>query len=214
MSLSQKSKKHQQLSRLRTYDLKEVLPHIGETYHTFDGKKIRMRSEKYRVFQNKGTNCYGCGMKGVFFALERLPEINKYHFNLYAIDKEGDEVLMTIDHIHPKSKGGPSSLENFQPLCKVCNERKADREGRSMITSRFFSPTKEEFIEIVKAFALAGHTGVAKALLPEEIGIAYASQDKTIKCLIVIQNLLYEGVGKNKRQALTEAISRNRPYNF
>lgn len=37
-----------------------------------------------------------------------------------------DEI--TVDHILPKSKGGPNHVTNLQPAHKVCNERKSNRE--------------------------------------------------------------------------------------
>ena len=47
------------------------------------------------------------------------------HLDLYGfIDEE--EVLMTIDHIVPKSKGGINENINYQTMCKICNEMKAD----------------------------------------------------------------------------------------
>ena len=39
-------------------------------------------------------------------------------------DENGDEVLMTKDHIVPKSKGGKKHVSNNQPMCKMCNEKK------------------------------------------------------------------------------------------
>jgi CRISPR/Cas system Type II protein with McrA/HNH and RuvC-like nuclease domain len=35
--------------------------------------------------------------------------------------------MYTIDHIYPKSKGGKNSIENYQLLCKYCNEQKGDK---------------------------------------------------------------------------------------
>lgn len=32
-----------------------------------------------------------------------------------------------MDHIHPVSRGGPSSWTNLVSACKECNNRKADR---------------------------------------------------------------------------------------
>ena len=34
---------------------------------------------------------------------------------------------LQIDHIHPYSRGGAHSIENFQPLCRPCNSAKRDK---------------------------------------------------------------------------------------
>lgn len=46
--------------------------------------------------------------------------------NLYAIDNDGNEVIMTRDHIVPRSKCGRDSLRNLQTLCGWCNVAKDD----------------------------------------------------------------------------------------
>ena len=46
--------------------------------------------------------------------------------NLYAIDENGKEVLMTKDHILPKSKGGKDEIDNYQTMCIRCNEAKGN----------------------------------------------------------------------------------------
>ena len=33
---------------------------------------------------------------------------------------------ITLDHIHPKSKGGENNWRNYQAVHKICNELKAD----------------------------------------------------------------------------------------
>ena len=52
--------------------------------------------------------------------------INSYHFNLYAIGENGNWILMTKDHITPKSRGGRDHLSNLQTMCDQCNNRKGD----------------------------------------------------------------------------------------
>jgi hypothetical protein len=57
----------------------------------------------------------------------KLPEgWEKPHFNLYHMGKKGGLVLMTKDHIIPKSKKGPDKIENLQTLCCLCNLEKGN----------------------------------------------------------------------------------------
>jgi 5-methylcytosine-specific restriction endonuclease McrA len=60
---------------------------------------------------------------GAYFLLEsHLPEQNP-HLNLYS----EDHVLMTKDHIIPRSKGGKNHMSNYQTLCYECNQEKRDK---------------------------------------------------------------------------------------
>jgi len=34
---------------------------------------------------------------------------------------------LTLDHIHPWSKGGPDTYENLRVLCRSCNSRKSNK---------------------------------------------------------------------------------------
>ena len=90
---------------------------------------VPMGSHRYQLFAERGVVCERCGLQGKFFALEKFPSVagHRYHFNLYGYDKNGKEVMLTKDHVHPRSKGGPSRLENYQVLCERCNRHKADR---------------------------------------------------------------------------------------
>lgn len=93
----------------------------------FDGDLIKATSLRYKVFRNS-LKCCVCGIEGKFFAKERsLPVASdKFHLNLYAVDEDGNEVLMTKDHIIPRSKGGSNHLDNMQTMCTRCNNRKGN----------------------------------------------------------------------------------------
>lgn len=84
-----------------------------------------MTSLRMRVFHVYGTVCAHCGEKGTHFAVERSAfseDIRQWHLNLYS----DNDVMLTFDHVMPKSKGGPNTLENAQTLCYPCNQAKAD----------------------------------------------------------------------------------------
>jgi 5-methylcytosine-specific restriction endonuclease McrA len=89
----------------------------------FDGDMISMVSHRYHTFKEKGLVCVSCGVKGEFFAKEKDIKANGYHFNLYGI-KDGQEVLMTKDHIVRKREGGRDTLDNYQTMCAICNFNK------------------------------------------------------------------------------------------
>lgn len=72
----------------------------------FDRDLIKGNSQRYQTFFTKGCKCVVCGIEGKYFAKERHLYDKTYHLNLYAVDDNGDEILMTKDHIIPRSKGG------------------------------------------------------------------------------------------------------------
>jgi len=89
------------------------------------GDMMDMSSPRYQCFQLKGIKCAECGIEGKFFAKEKSDDKHySWHFNLYALDAKGREVLMTKDHIIPYKRGGENHLANFQTMCKPCNEKK------------------------------------------------------------------------------------------
>lgn len=92
-----------------------------------DGDLVKANSQRFQVFFTKGTKCACCGIEGQFFRKEKLKNDQSFHLNLYALDDDGNEVLMTKDHIIPKSKGGRDTLENYQPMCEHCNKEKGNK---------------------------------------------------------------------------------------
>lgn len=124
--------------RKETYSLEEVFPHVYSERecaakdkhhlktHVFDGDEIKMTSARYQVFKHTGHICVKCGLVGEYFAKERheVRTSERYHFNLYGFDKDGNEVMLTKDHIKPVAEGGKNCLMNYQTMCKPCNQRK------------------------------------------------------------------------------------------
>ena len=91
-----------------------------------EGNACKLR--RARIFHRKGITCIveSCNLTGLYFAFDLWPNGGGEHFDLFALDKDGNEVLMTIDHRHPKSKGGKNNFKNIDTMCKYHNDLKAD----------------------------------------------------------------------------------------
>lgn len=61
----------------------------------------------------------------MFFIVESYSDDVRPHANLHHVD--GDmKILMTKDHIIPKSKGEKNDLSNYNTMCSPCNENNGD----------------------------------------------------------------------------------------
>lgn len=111
--------------------LSEHLFDMDKSDVRFHGKIIKANSQRYKTFFTKGFTCAHCGLEATYFALERdtkgsnFPD--RYHFNLYGIDQDGNEILFTKDHIIPHARGGKDKVENYQTMCYVCNSAKGTK---------------------------------------------------------------------------------------
>ena len=124
------------LIRKETYSIDEVRDKVKDILFEedkrnakvdFDGDLIKGNSQRYQTFFTKGCKCVVCGVEGKYFAKERHLQDKTYHLNLYAVDDNGDEILMTKDHIIPRSKGGIDDISNYLTMCKLCNEAKGNK---------------------------------------------------------------------------------------
>jgi 5-methylcytosine-specific restriction endonuclease McrA len=119
----------------KRYTVEEVLPHVifansnERIKADFDGDEIKMSSMRLQCFSKHGVKCIKCGIEGKVFYKERSDsKLKIYHLNLYAINQDGEEVLMTKDHIKPFCKGGPTELDNLQTMCCNCNVEKGNKD--------------------------------------------------------------------------------------
>jgi len=114
----------------RKYQIGEILPLLTRRKKKvkLDGDLIKISTARLLTFRRCGTTCVSCGLKGEFFVKEKHKkgDSKSFHLNLYGKNKHGSEVLMTSDHIIPKSKGGSDGVRNRQTMCIHCNGNKAD----------------------------------------------------------------------------------------
>lgn len=90
------------------------------------GETINMNSQSYTLFKSKGVKCKHCGIEGKFCGIEKHKKYREYKIKVYALTQNNTEILMTVDHIIPLSRGGTDTLENLQPLCEICNRSKGN----------------------------------------------------------------------------------------
>lgn len=128
-------KERKRLIHIASFDIDDILGQITIE----DSKKefvvhgqaylVKMNSQRYHVFKQSRT-CCSCGLRGEQMILDINPGDQSPHFNLYG-EEEGRLVLMTKDHIIPKSKGGSDTLDNYVTYCAICNNLK----GSELLTN-------------------------------------------------------------------------------
>lgn len=117
--------------RLAIFTIKDIFSHIRTNKENntnipflYNGREVSFR--RMLIFYELGIKCIKCGIEGKFFALEEWAD-GSWHMDLYGYDADNKEILMTIDHIYPKSKGGQNSINNYQIMDRICNRDKGDK---------------------------------------------------------------------------------------
>lgn len=86
--------------------------------------------------------------KRIRFSRQNLFRRDKYTCQYCGVKKSRKD--LTMDHIHPKSQGGPTSWENCTTACFKCNTTKADRtprEAKMPLLSKATQPTWKDQME-------------------------------------------------------------------
>jgi hypothetical protein len=86
-----------------------------------NGRKFSVSN--LRVFAVHGCECVRCGRKGNRI-VAWVDNGGGMHVDLFS-----GNIMMNRDHIIPKSKKGPNSDWNYQPMCIKCNSKKGNNES-------------------------------------------------------------------------------------
>lgn len=90
----------------------------------FEGERVCALNHKYINFIHNGVTCAHCGLTGAYFALERnVITKNRtplFHFNLYGLSGDGDEIMLLHEMVIPKKIGGTNEPANLQTVCTRC----------------------------------------------------------------------------------------------
>lgn len=121
------TKTHLHRTRLASFtipEMQEIVSNaVSHKKNNFLWNNIKVSLKRIIILYEIGFQCKHCNIQGTMFHLEKELTGNGYHLDLYS----DDDTMMTIDHITPRSKGGPDNNKNKQCLCKVCNETKSNK---------------------------------------------------------------------------------------
>lgn len=129
-----------------------LVPWLGQCKRTveLDGYIIRL-TDTTKVTLIDNLSCMRCDTKATHYAICRYTtdgnkNNKKYNIAFFHLDDDFDIVVHTKDHIVPKSQGGVDSFANYQNLCFLCNQTKADDFSEDDVevlsTKRDMLPTK------------------------------------------------------------------------
>jgi len=100
-------------------------------FHLPDGSACWINTGSSRIkCLARSPICVFCKVEGVIWILESIVVpgqiLDPPHFGLYAIGKWDNLILMTQDHILPRSRGGTYVQQNLQTACSRCNGKRGD----------------------------------------------------------------------------------------
>jgi 5-methylcytosine-specific restriction endonuclease McrA len=115
---------------IKTLSVEKGMDELNIYLNTFNCKKRKNQKQydRYRIFKSKGLKCYLCGREANT-CLIQININNTPCYNFYHINKNGNLILLTIDHKIPKCNGGKINMENAFPCCIICNEMKALKDS-------------------------------------------------------------------------------------
>ncbi len=156
------------------YAKKKVIWELGEKMKTMLGGHNE-HGEQSRI----DISCI-IGVSGPLLGDKFYNQQTKFadRMTLYARDWHicaycGDEFStsqLTIDHVHPKSRGGTNQWTNCVTACRSCNHKKGDRtpeEAKMHLIYVPYAPTVHERILLKNRKVLADQMEYLKASIPK-----------------------------------------------
>ena len=107
-----------------------------ERYAQFRAKKNKVweqiksnpeRHEKYKARKRRVWRSKGARPRKIVGRIKlRFLALQRDGFQCRYCGRKPPEVILEVDHVFPKSKGGIDGLENYKTACRECNAGKAD----------------------------------------------------------------------------------------
>ena len=85
-----------------------------------DRKARLVKSENYRV-DDDGNKIIRIKLKKFRRYKTRFAVLKRDNFTCQYCGRKAPEVILEVDHIYPKSKGGKNEIDNYKTSCRDCN---------------------------------------------------------------------------------------------
>ncbi len=114
------AKREAQRRRLANPEYRDKIRVKRRAYRLANIDRFRAQQRKYR----QGPT-YKSGHKRLKLRFQILA-LYKFTCQYCGRTPQADGIKLEVDHVHPKSKGGANSLDNYTVACKDCNLGKGD----------------------------------------------------------------------------------------
>lgn len=105
-----------------------------QTYHRARPEQAKRAKQKYYqshpdrfIVRNARSRARKYQAPGEFTVQEWQDLKARYNYTCLCCGKQEPEIKLTPDHVIPFSKGGSNFIENIQPFCLSCNNKKFDK---------------------------------------------------------------------------------------
>ena len=168
---------------------------------------VRYYNPNYHMFFQKGYSCVKCGLTGQFFALESSGSGElAFSLCLYAINPDGNEVLMVGSKIYTGLKKTKKHYYDIQPICFDCNRKTIETYLAQKITQKR-TPQKKPEIKID-----ISSLGPMKEIKKPDVFLIDGSPVKSTKVVAYCNNATHWGWLNGRVMQEHNCLGKNCPF--
>lgn len=124
----EKSNRHYRENRERYAELNRQWRESNRERVRENNRRWQLANPENRKARTQARRARIKNVPGRYKAREWLDLKAFYDYTCLACHKREPEIKLTPDHVKPIAKGGSNSIDNIQPLCLSCNQKKHVKE--------------------------------------------------------------------------------------
>lgn len=143
---------------------------------------VYVNSQRYLLFKRDGLKCVRCDrVASVCFLAEpgKNSKSTRSHFNFFSVEPSGKFILFTKDHKVARANGGRDVMENYVPMCQICNTKKGCKGTKAEIDAAINNGTavdiKSSCVFVIKIPAVVQASELAMQTINTSVGMMDAT---------------------------------------